>query len=62
MTRRPIKGGSRFEDIASFSRAVVDDDMIYLSGTTGHYHETGSFPDGAAALVNLLRISLGATM
>ena len=48
MTRRLIKGGSRFEDIASFSRAVVDDDMIYLSGTTGHYHETGSFPDGAA--------------
>ncbi|SVE44700.1 uncharacterized protein METZ01_LOCUS497554, partial [marine metagenome] len=36
MTRHLIKGGSRFEDIASFSRAVVDGDMIYLSGTTGH--------------------------
>ncbi len=45
MTRRLIKGGSRFEDIASFSRAVVDGDMIYLSGTTGHYQETGSFPE-----------------
>ncbi len=62
MTRRPIKGGQRFEDIASFSRAVVDDDMIYLSGTTGHYHETGSFPDGAAAPVKLLRIRLRATI
>ena len=45
MTRRLIKGGSRFEDIASFSRAVVDGDMIYLSGTTGHYQETGAFPE-----------------
>ena len=44
MTRRLIKGGSRFEDIASFSRAVVDGDMIYLSGTTGHYQETDAFP------------------
>ncbi len=48
MARRLITGGSRFEDIASFSRAVVDGDMIYLSGTTGHYHETSSFADGAA--------------
>ena len=53
MTRRLIKGGSRFEDIASFSRAVVDGDMIYLSGTTGHYHETGRFPDGAAEQTEL---------
>jgi len=53
MTRRLIKGGSRFEDIASFSRAVVDGDMIYLSGTTGHDHETGSFPDGAAEQAEL---------
>ena len=53
MTRRLIKGGSRFEDIASFSRAVVDDDMIYLSGTTGHYRETGNFPDGAAEQAEL---------
>ena len=62
MTRRLIKSGSRFEDIASFSRVVVDNDMIYLSGTTGHYHEAGGFPDGAAAPVKLLRIRLGATI
>ena len=48
MTLRLIKGGSRFESIASFSRAVVDDDMIKLTGTTGHYHDTESFLDGAA--------------
>ena len=53
MTRRLIKGGSRFEDIASFSRAVVDGDMIYLSGTTGHYHETGEFPGDAAEQAEL---------
>lgn len=53
MTRRLIKGGSRFEDIASFSRAVVDGDMVYVSGTTGHYHDTGAFPDDAAAQAEL---------
>ena len=53
MTRRLITDGSRFEDIASFSRAVVDGDMIYLSGTTGHYHETGEFPGDAAEQAEL---------
>ncbi len=53
MARRLITGGSKFEDIASFSRAVVDGDMIYLSGTTGHHHETGSFADGAAEQAEL---------
>ncbi len=53
MTRRLIKGGSRFEDMASFSRAIVDGDMIYLSGTTGSHHETGSFPDSAAEQAEL---------
>jgi enamine deaminase RidA (YjgF/YER057c/UK114 family) len=48
-----IKGGSRFEDIASFSRAVVDGDMIYLSGTTGQDRETGTFPDNAAEQAEL---------
>jgi enamine deaminase RidA (YjgF/YER057c/UK114 family) len=49
MARRLIRGGSRFEDLASFSRAVVDGDMIYVSGTTGLDPATGKFADDAAA-------------
>ena len=45
MPRKLIQTGSRFEELASFSRAVVDGEMIYLSGTTGFDHRTGSIAD-----------------
>ncbi|MEJ7687713.1 MAG: RidA family protein [Variovorax sp.] len=35
MTRRRISSGSSFEDQIGYSRAVVDDDWIFVSGTTG---------------------------
>lgn len=53
MTRRLIRGGSKFEDLASFSRAVVDGDMIYLSGTTGLDPAAGKFPDDVVAQTEL---------
>lgn len=49
MARRLIRGGSKFEDLASFSRAVVDADMIYVSGTTGLDPATGKFADDVVA-------------
>lgn len=33
--RRLISSGSRFEAEAGYSRAVVDDDWIFVAGTTG---------------------------
>ncbi len=36
MTRRLISSGSRFEEEIGYSRAVVDGDMIFVSGTTGY--------------------------
>ena len=33
--RRFISSGSTFEALAGYSRAVVDGDMVYVSGTTG---------------------------
>lgn len=48
MARQRITSGSRFEDLAAFSRAVVDGDMIYVSGTTGYDNETGEISDDAA--------------
>ena len=49
MARRLIRGGSKFEDLASFSRAVVDGEMIYVSGTTGLDPATGKFADDVVA-------------
>ncbi len=48
MSRQRISSGTPFEDLASFSRAVVDHDMVYVSGTTGMDRETGTFPDSAS--------------
>ena len=53
MTRRRISSGTPFEELASFSRAVVDGDMVYVSGTTGMDRETGGFPADAAAQARL---------
>jgi enamine deaminase RidA (YjgF/YER057c/UK114 family) len=40
MTRKLISSGSRFEDEIGYSRAVVDGDWIFVSGTTGFNYET----------------------
>ena len=42
MTRRLISSGSAFEEQIGYSRAVVDDDYVHVSGTTGFDYETGS--------------------
>jgi enamine deaminase RidA (YjgF/YER057c/UK114 family) len=36
MTRRLISSGSRFEEELGYSRAVVDGDLVFVSGTTGY--------------------------
>ncbi len=53
MSRRRISSGTPFEDLASFSRAVVDGDTVYVSGTTGMDRETGAFPEDAAEQTRL---------
>ncbi|MEO8628175.1 MAG: RidA family protein [Betaproteobacteria bacterium] len=35
MARRRISSGSTFEEQIGYSRAVVDDDWVFVSGTTG---------------------------
>ena len=39
MTRRQISSGSKFEAEIGYSRAIVDGDMIWVSGTTGFNYE-----------------------
>jgi enamine deaminase RidA (YjgF/YER057c/UK114 family) len=36
VTRRLISSGSRFEEEIGYSRAVVDGDHVWVSGTTGY--------------------------
>ena len=39
-----ISSGSPFEEMAGYSRAVVDGDMVYVSGNTGYDVKAGGFP------------------
>jgi enamine deaminase RidA (YjgF/YER057c/UK114 family) len=44
-----ISSGSPFEAKIGYSRAVVDGDMVYVSGTTGYDYKTMTMPEDAAA-------------
>jgi enamine deaminase RidA (YjgF/YER057c/UK114 family) len=46
MTRRLISSGSTFEAQIGYSRAVVDGDWIFVSGTTGFDYSTMTMPEG----------------
>ena len=49
MTRRLISSGSTFEQDMAYSRAVVDGDWVFVSGTTGFDYSTMTIPDGVVA-------------
>ena len=49
MTRRLISSGSTFEEQIGYSRAVVDDDWIFVSGTTGFDYATMTIADVVVA-------------
>jgi enamine deaminase RidA (YjgF/YER057c/UK114 family) len=46
MPRRLISSGSTFEKEIGYSRAVVDGDWVFVSGTTGFDYGTMTIPDG----------------
>ena len=43
-----ISSGSTFETDMAYSRAIVDGDMIYVSGTTGFNYDTMTISDDPA--------------
>jgi enamine deaminase RidA (YjgF/YER057c/UK114 family) len=43
--RRKIYSGSAFEEIAGYARAVIDEDWVFVSGTTGYDYKTGDISD-----------------
>ena len=59
MTRQLISSGSTFEQEIGYSRAVIDGDWVFLSGTTGFDYTTMSISDSLLAqteqcLVNIV--------
>jgi enamine deaminase RidA (YjgF/YER057c/UK114 family) len=48
MTRRLISSGSTFEKEIGYSRAVVDGEWIFVSGTTGFDYRTMTISDDVA--------------
>jgi len=44
MSRRLVSTGSPFEKTAGYSRAVIDGDFAFVSGTTGYDYATMSMP------------------
>lgn len=49
MSRTLISSGSRFEAEVGYSRAVVDGDWIFMSGTTGFDYATMTISDDVVA-------------
>ena len=47
--RQLISSGSKWEELAAYSRAVVDGDWIFISGTAGIDPATGQVPKGIEA-------------
>ncbi|AMJ60750.1 RidA family protein [Bosea sp. PAMC 26642] len=46
--RRLISTGSPFETAFGYSRAVIDGDLVFVSGTTGYDYVTMTLPEEAA--------------
>ncbi len=49
MARRLISSGSTFEKSIGYSRAVVDGDWVFVSGTTGFDYSTMTIQDDVVA-------------
>ena len=48
LPRQLISSGSPFENAFGYSRAVVDGDYVFVSGTTGYDYATMTMPDDVA--------------
>lgn len=63
MSRKLITTGSPFEAKAGYSRAVLDGDLCFVSGTTGYNYATMELPEDVTAqtrnIINTISWALG---
>src|SRR5208282_2268691 len=57
--RRLISSGSSFEARIGYSRAVVDGDWVFVSGTTGFDYKTMTIPDDVVAQAEQVMRNIG---
>ena len=62
MSRRLISSGSKFEAEIGFSRAVVDGDMVYVSGTTGFDYAAMTISDDVVEQADQCLKNIGAAL
>ncbi|MGL4440520.1 MAG: RidA family protein [Bosea sp. (in: a-proteobacteria)] len=62
MTRRLISTGSPFETAFGYSRAVVDGDFVFVSGTTGYDYATMTLPEDVTAQTRNIFKTLAAVL
>lgn len=62
MTRKLISSGSKFETEMAYSRAVVDGDWIFVSGTTGFNYTTMEISGDVAAQAEQTFLNIKAAM
>ena len=54
MSRKNIYSGSKLEEIAKYSRAVVDREWVFVSGTVGIDPSTGKIPEDVGEQTRLI--------
>lgn len=62
MSRRLISSGSSFEQQIGYSRAVVDGDWVFISGTTGYDYATMTIADDVVAQAEQCMRNIGAAL
>ena len=62
MARKLISSGSKFETEMAYSRAVVDGDWIFVSGTTGFDYATMEIQDDVAKQAEQTLINIKTAM
>ncbi len=62
MMRRLISTGSPFEEAFGYSRAVVDGDFVFVSGTTGYDYATMTMPEDAAEQARNIFQTIGSVL
>lgn len=62
MTRQLISSGSKFEQDIGYSRAVVDGEWVFVSGTTGFNYTTMTIEDDLVAQCEQTLKNIGAAL